>query len=135
MPRSAAGYELAGFHEVVLSVSDIERSATVYEQVGGWERLHSGSLDTERLAWWGLPPEAAGREIVLRNPGAVTGQLRLLEFSGGVQERIRPTVQSWDTGAIFDFTVRVLDADSRLEALHRAVIPHGEAVVSSADNG
>lgn len=113
-------FGLAGFREVVLSVSDLERSAAAYTSVGGWKRIDEGTLDPARLSWWGVGEGVTARELVLRNPGTETGQLRLIQFAGARQELMRPTAQTWDTGGIFDFNVRVLDAEGKLDELRRA---------------
>ena len=60
-----------------------------------------------------LPEAASAREIVVGNPGAATGYVRLLEFAGVDQEYIRPSARAWEPGGHGGFDLRVLDIYAR----------------------
>jgi len=108
-----------GFHEAVVSVSDLEAAARFYQEVAGWEIIYLGSGNTELASHWGLGPDQVIREALLKNPGADRGYLRLVNFPGVERRQIRSAAQSWDTGGIFDVNVRVLDIDAKFSELRR----------------
>ncbi len=98
-----------GFHEVVFSVSDLEGAASFYQEVAGWEIVHRGRTGSDVAKFWRLEDGQEIQEILLANPGDDHGHLRLVAFSGADQRQIRSNAQTWETGGIFDITVRVLD--------------------------
>ncbi len=107
----------SGFHEVVFSVSDLETATNFYQEVAGYDVIFLGSGSTDLAEHWGLAPNQAIRQAVLKNPGADRGFLRLVEFPGAEQVQIRSSAQSWDTGGIFDVNVRVLDIHAKFDEL------------------
>ena len=103
-------YEVKGWREVVVSVSDLDRWLDFYTQVAGYETIHQGAVSQERMAFWALP-EIRADELVLRNPGTERGYIRLIRFKNVAQQQIRESGLAWDTGGWFDFNVRVADMD------------------------
>lgn len=106
-------YVSGGYEEAVFVVSDLEAQTDFYRSVAGWEVLHTGSSPAALLAAYELNDSVSGNEVVLGNPGAERGFLRLIQFDGVQQRQIRSSAQSWDTGGIFDVNSRVLDMDRK----------------------
>jgi len=109
-----------GFQEVVLSVQDIETWKTFFTNAAGWELRHEGSIDGRLNEYWDLPDGVAITEALMANVGTETGFVRLVSISGAERAVIRSNDQSWDTGGIFNFNMRVKDmaaAREELEAL------------------
>lgn len=70
-------------HHVAMTVSDLERSATFYEQGLGYRRTLRAEVkgaDIERSL--GLPPGTVGQVQYLQGPSQI-GQLELIEWSTG----------------------------------------------------
>jgi catechol 2,3-dioxygenase-like lactoylglutathione lyase family enzyme len=106
-----------GFKEVVLSVTDLEAVSRLFQEVAGWEIIHRGLAGPDQAAFWELDADQEIHEIVLANPGAERGFLRLVEFPGARQRQIRSSAQTWDTGGHFDFNVRVKDIHRKFDQL------------------
>jgi catechol 2,3-dioxygenase-like lactoylglutathione lyase family enzyme len=100
---------IKGFQEVVISVTDLDQHIEFYQQVAGWQLLHRGTADPASNAVWKLPADTHTEEALLHNPGDSTGYLRLLQFHDIEQQQVRSNTQTWDTGGILDFNVRVKD--------------------------
>jgi hypothetical protein len=66
-------------------------------------------VDETVLAAWGLGPGVTAQQVLLGNPGTERGFVRLVRFEGADQVQIRPNAQTWETGGILDFNVRVAD--------------------------
>lgn len=106
-PLACAGNPVPeGYHEVVLSVSDLARWRETLTAGTGWSVVHEGDVADGWLAAYGA---AAGKEVVLLNPGTTRGYVRLVSYDAPEQRIIRSHAQSWDTGGWFDFNVRVVD--------------------------
>ena len=100
-----------GFIEATANVRDAQACAKSLCEIAGWELFNSGELDPALLTGWGLDAAARGHYLLLRNPGDDRGYLRVQQLSGVDQQATRPSPQTWDTGAIIDLNVRVLDLD------------------------
>ncbi len=110
-------YQLKGFQEVVFSVVNIEEATKLYQQVAGWDVLYKGDVSSAQLSAWQVADTAKAKEIVLHNPGDVSGFLRLVQFSNVPQQQIRSSAQPWDTGGIFDVNVRVTNMRKSFHSL------------------
>ncbi|MEO1575382.1 MAG: VOC family protein, partial [Pseudomonadota bacterium] len=95
-----------GYHEVVLSVSDLAGWRDTLTDVTGWTVVHEGDVEPSWLKAYGA---RGGREVVLLNPGTNRGYVRLVNYDVASPRIIRSHAQSWETGGWFDFNVRVLD--------------------------
>lgn len=102
-----------GYQEAVFSVSDLAEQTAFYQDVAGWQILHKGSVSPTLMSAYALPPNVSGSEVVLGNPGAERGFLRLVQFHGADQQQIRSNAQSWDTGGFFDVNSRVADMQTK----------------------
>ncbi len=102
---------LKGFHEVVFSVSNLEREITFYKNTFGWELAHKGQLDPPMYPFWQLDTSIKIEEALLVNKGDTKGYLRLVKFHVERQQQIRSGAQIWDSGGIYDINVRVKDMD------------------------
>jgi catechol 2,3-dioxygenase-like lactoylglutathione lyase family enzyme len=71
-----------GFQEVVFSVSDLDQATTFYLEVAGWEVAGRNEAAVELAGFWGLDPATSIHEVLLKNPGADHGFLRLVSFPG-----------------------------------------------------
>ena len=110
---------VTGFAEAVISVSDLDRSASTWMDIGGWEEVCRGSTRQEALTFLGVPGVPTD-EVVLRKPGTERGFVRLMQFKGVDQVQIRSSGQHWDTGGIFDLYVYVDDLEGVFSQLQRA---------------
>ena len=100
-----------GCAETVFSVTNPDRVARIYTELGGWEVSHQGRTDPNLTAFWNIPADTAMDEVVVGPPGKSWSWLRLVKFHGIVQQHIRPSAQSWDTGGLYDIDVLVHDHD------------------------
>ena len=62
--------------EAVVSVTDIDRSARFFTEIGGYEEKWRGRLDDGEFAAWGLPVEAGGEALLLGPPGSTLETLK-----------------------------------------------------------
>lgn len=101
------------WQEAVVSVSDIDRTARFFTEIGGYERKFQGPLDRSEIASWGLPDTASGEALLLGPAGQDTGQIRLVRFdNAGHKQPTRPGSRAWDTGCYFSLMVRMKDMPS-----------------------
>jgi len=99
--------------EAIVSVTDIDRSAQFFIEIGGYEVKWRGPVQSSEIAAWGLSAEASGEALLLGPPGQSTGQLRLVRFDdAGRKEPTRPGSRAWDTGCYFSLMVRMKDMQS-----------------------
>jgi catechol 2,3-dioxygenase-like lactoylglutathione lyase family enzyme len=97
-----------GWQEVVVSVTDLDRTARFFISIGGYEEKWRGPLQPTELAFWGLDREATGAALLIGPPGQDTGLVRLVQFeSAGRQKPTRPGARAWDTGCFFSLLVHV----------------------------
>jgi catechol 2,3-dioxygenase-like lactoylglutathione lyase family enzyme len=98
------------WQEAVVSVTDLDRSAQFFVQIGGYETKWRGPLDPSEVRLWGLPATATGEALLLGPPGQNSGLLRLVRFdNAGRKEPTRPGARAWDTGCYFSLMVRMKD--------------------------
>ncbi|MCS7018356.1 MAG: hypothetical protein RMJ87_04400 [Cytophagales bacterium] len=100
-------FHLFSYTEVVFSVGDMAKAASVYRDYMGWQVVHQATGDRYQPAFWQLPEQCTADEMLLQLPGTDTGQIRLIKFNGVQQEYIRPGANSWDTGGYLDIDLRV----------------------------
>ncbi len=107
----------AGWHEAVISVADLDRSAEFFRDVAGWTVLDRGRLDADELAYLGLQDSTRdGRYAVIRPNDYPQGWVRLVQYGAGDGPIIRANAQAWDTGGIFSIMTRSADATRNLRA-------------------
>ncbi len=100
-----------------MSVSNLDQHRAFFTDVGGWQVLDEGTLDSTILAAWGLPPTTGSKQILLGNPGTDRGFVRLVQFEGFEQRLIRPNARTWESGGILDINVRVRNMDQKQREL------------------
>lgn len=105
----------------MISVTDIPAATVLLRGIGGWKRTDSGSVAAAELAMWQVPPVARARFERWCAPGATTGCMRFVRFSGVAQRPVRLAARAWDTGGIFSVMVR----SDNLPALFDAAIKAG----------
>jgi len=98
-----------GWRETLISVTDLDAMVGFYTEVLGWEVRNSGAVPTEMLAAWALPKYASARYALVANPKTNRGFVRIIDFDGVDQVRIRDHAQSWETGGIYNMNIRVAD--------------------------
>ncbi|GGY38795.1 VOC family protein [Parvularcula lutaonensis] len=104
------------------SVTDLDRSARFFREIGGYETAFQGPLDEAEIEALGLPEGAGGEVLVLRAPGAEHGLVRLIRFDhAGQKVPTRPGARAWDTGCIWSLMVRMKD----IEAIYHDAIALG----------
>ncbi len=101
------------WQEAVVSVTDLDRSAQFFIEIGGYETKWRGPVDASEIRYWGLPAAASGEALVLGPPGQNTGWIRLIRFDhAGSKQPTRPGARAWDTGCYFSLMVRMKDMPS-----------------------
>jgi len=89
------------------SVSDLDRTARFFQEIGGYETLYRGPLDASELTALSLPNGASGEVLTLRAQGSDAGYVRLIRFDdAGRKVPTRPGARAWDTGCFWSFMVR-----------------------------
>jgi catechol 2,3-dioxygenase-like lactoylglutathione lyase family enzyme len=110
----------AGWQEVVLSVSSLERADRFLRQVGGWAKVESGRLDPAELALWNVPDGVTGRYVLLRSAGENSGTVRLIQFSDAQRlEPLRVAARTWEAGGVAGINVRISSIEALLPAFRR----------------
>jgi catechol 2,3-dioxygenase-like lactoylglutathione lyase family enzyme len=98
------------WQEVVVSVTDLDRTARFFREIGGYEVKWRGSLDPAEVAAWSLPAGAGGEALLLGPSGQEAGLVRLVRFDdAGRREPMRPGARAWDTGCYFSIMIRMKD--------------------------
>lgn len=104
------------------SVSNLDRTAAFFRDIGGYETLYRGPLDPAEVAALNLPEDATGEVMTLRAVGSDAGYVRLIRFdNAGRKVPTRPGARAWDTGCFWSFMVRADD----LEAIYDDAIALG----------
>ncbi len=94
------------------SVSDLEQTARFFLEIGGYETVHRGALDSSEIAALGLVDGASGEVMTLKAPGSDAGFVRLIRFDdAGRKVPTRPGARAWDTGCFWSFMVRANDLE------------------------
>lgn len=101
------------WREAVVSVSDLDRTAAFFIEVGGYEIRWRGQVDPSQLAHWQLPTNARAEALLLAPAWATNGHIRLIQFSNVPQVPTRPGARPWDTGCYFSLMVRGKALDRR----------------------
>lgn len=110
---------LRPWQEVVVSVSDIDRTARFFIEVGQYAEKWRGPLDESLVAAWELPQGASGEALLLGPEGYESGLVRLVRFQdAGARAPMRPGSRTWDTGCFFSMMVRMKNMD---EIYRRAI--------------
>jgi len=95
------------WQEAVVSVTDLDRTAKFFIDIGGYETKWRGTLNDSELESWGLKKGATGEALLLGQANRNEGFVRLVRFdNAGRKEPTRPGSRSWDTGCYFSLMVR-----------------------------
>lgn len=95
------------------SVTDLDRTARFFRELGAYEAVFRGPLDPREIAAFGLPAGASGEALVLKAPGSEHSYVRLVRFDdAGPKVPTRPGARAWDTGCIWSLMVRAKDLDA-----------------------
>jgi len=101
------------WQEVVVSVTDLDRTANFFKSIGGYEEKWRGALHESEVQAWGLPSDASGQALLLGQANREEGYVRLIRFdNAGDQVPTRPGARSWDTGCYFSIMVRMKAMES-----------------------
>lgn len=101
------------WQEVVLSVTDLDRTAEFFTEIGGYKEKWRGPIDPSELRSWGLKESSSGEALVLSQGSREEGFVRLLRFDNvGFKQPTRPGSRSWDSGCFFSIMVRMRDMQS-----------------------
>ncbi len=96
------------WQEAVVSVTDLDRSAQFFVEIGDYEERYRGPVSASEIAAWGLPATASGEALLLARPGSKNGYVRLIRFdNAGRREPTRPGARAWDTGCYFSLMIRM----------------------------
>ena len=110
VPTSANDRQItAGWRETVISVSSLDEWRRFFENILEWEIRAEGAVPQELRNAWKLPESASAGYALFANPGSESGFVRVINFEGVEQVRIRPHDQAWEVGGIFNMNMRVGD--------------------------
>ena len=115
----AKNFDISGFTETVIIVTDIDKEIGFYQKVGGWQVVHQKPVDSQLKKLWQLPEQAKVKQALIANKGVDKGYIRLIEIAGVKQQLIRSNTQSWDVGGIFDINMRVTDMDRKFQQMQK----------------
>lgn len=103
----------SGWQEAVVSVTDLDRTARFFLEIGGYEVKWRGPLGQAAVAAWGLPETATGEALLIGPPGYDSGLVRLVRFdNAGPRVPMRPGSRAWDTGCYFSLMIRMKDMEA-----------------------
>jgi catechol 2,3-dioxygenase-like lactoylglutathione lyase family enzyme len=105
----------SGWTEVIVSVSDLERATATLAAATGWSVRHRGPVPAQTMAAWGWTSGRSADSILMGEPGAVRGLVRLV--AAGDTRRLRSSALPWEAGGWAGINVRVADIDARFRAL------------------
>ncbi|MDJ0655215.1 MAG: hypothetical protein QNJ40_13720 [Xanthomonadales bacterium] len=98
------------WREAVVSVTDLDRSARFFREIGGYQVHWRGPLTRSGIRAWNLADSASGEALLLGPADARDGLLRLVRFdNAGDRSPMRPGSRAWDTGCYFSLMVRMKD--------------------------
>ena len=98
------------WQEAVVSVTDLDRSAAFFQEIGDYEVRWRGALDQSLISTWGLLPAASGEAMLIGPKGYDSGLIRLVRFdNAGRKAPTRPGARAWDTGCYYSLMVRMKD--------------------------
>jgi catechol 2,3-dioxygenase-like lactoylglutathione lyase family enzyme len=112
-PEAKTAVVSGPWQEAVVSVSDLDRTAAFFIQVGGYTVRWRGTVPRSTLTHWQLPPESRGQALLLAPEGAEDGFVRLVRLEGVERVPMRPGARPWDTGCYFSLMLRGKDLDAR----------------------
>ena len=101
------------WQEAVVSVTDLDRSARFFTEIGGYDVKWRGPVDASEIESWGLTAGATAEALLLGPARQNTGLVRLVRFdNAGRKAPMRPGSRPWDTGCYFSLMVRMKDMPS-----------------------
>jgi len=96
------------WQEMVVSVSDIDRTAEFFTEIGGYTTKWRGPMSDSELTSWSLPKDARAETLLLGQSNRQDGYVRLVQFENvGRKTPTRPGARAWDTGCYFSMMVRM----------------------------
>ncbi len=99
----------SGWRETVISVTNLDEMTAFYTDILGWEIRSQGTVPSKTLKAWNLPASTKARFSLVANPASISGFVRIIDFDGVEQVRIRNHSQAWETGGIYNMNIRVND--------------------------
>lgn len=110
----------SGFHEIVLSVFDIERIARPMCEIWPFSPRRLPDAPAGQFTAWHVPAGCTRIEqafLMPKDSETGRGGMRLVKFHGVPQRVMRSSQRSWDTGGIFDIDVFSRDVDTAYRRL------------------
>jgi len=96
------------WQEVVISVTDLDRTAEFFKKIGGFREIYRGESSESSIKHYGLSIEASAEELLLAAEDSEAGFVRLIRFdNSGYKAPMRPGSRAWDTGCYFSLMVRM----------------------------
>ena len=96
------------WQEVVISVTDLEKTAEFFKKIGGFKELYRGQSSKSSIQHYGLSDDVSAEELLLSAKGSDVGFIRLIRFdNAGSKKPMRPGSRAWDTGCYFSLMVRM----------------------------
>jgi catechol 2,3-dioxygenase-like lactoylglutathione lyase family enzyme len=98
------------WQEVIISVTDLNRSAQFFREIGDYEIKWQGPVEQSVINTWNVSEKASAEAMLLGPANATTGLIRLVRFdNAGRKVPTRPGSRAWDTGCYFSLMVRMKD--------------------------
>ena len=96
------------WQEAVISVTDLEKTAEFFKEIGGFKELYRGQSSKSSIKHYGLTADASAEELLLSAKGSDVGFIRLIRFDNtDTKKPMRPGSRAWDTGCYFSLMVRM----------------------------
>ena len=96
------------WQEAVISVTDLDRTAQFFKNIGDYQELYRGKSSASTIDHFGLSQDASAEELLLASKNSTLGFIRLIRFdNAGYKEPMRPGARAWDTGCYFSLMVRM----------------------------
>ena len=100
------------WQEVVVSVSDLDRTASFFKNIGNFDLLHRANVSKSALVHYGLSDRDSAEEMLLKEKNSTHGFVRLINFhSSKGKMPMRPGARAWDTGCFFSIMIRMKGMD------------------------
>jgi len=114
---SSRNYSIINIREIIYNVGNLQKTSSLFEDYGGWNRVGTYQTDPSVLDFWELESGTQAEEVLIQSNHIENGQLRLIKFDNVKQEYIRSSQQPWDTGGIMDINLSVHKVAESFEAL------------------
>ena len=100
------------WREALISVRNPAEAARFFIEVGGFEVVARGRVDSREIAYWRLGEGVGGDFLLLKAPGTNHGYIRFVRFNAVQQTPVRVGARAWDSGGYFSLMMRARGLDA-----------------------